>query len=76
MSDHAVAAAPAMTIIVNGEQVSSPPGTLAALVERLGHDPARIATAVNGEFVPARERAGLRLAPGDRVELVSPRQGG
>lgn len=76
MPDEAVAEAATLSIVVNGEPLATPPATLAALVERLGHDPLRVATAVNGEFVPARARAGVRLAAGDMVEIVSPRQGG
>ena len=54
--------------------------TLAALLcelaEKEGLETAAVATALNGEFAPARERDGLRLREGDAVEIVSPRQGG
>ncbi|MEE8099661.1 MAG: MoaD/ThiS family protein [Hyphomicrobium sp.] len=35
-----------------------------------------MATARNGDFVPARVRGATQLAPGDRIEIVSPRHGG
>jgi len=35
-----------------------------------------VATAVNGEFVPATERRAARLADGDRLEVLAPMQGG
>ena len=37
---------------------------------------AKVATALNGEFVPARARAATPLKEGDRIEIVAPRQGG
>jgi len=36
----------------------------------------KIATARNGDFVPARARAAVALAEGDAIEVLSPRQGG
>jgi sulfur carrier protein len=49
---------------------------LAELVTELGHGDARVATARNGDFVPERVRRTTQLAPGDRIEIVSPRHGG
>jgi sulfur carrier protein len=49
---------------------------LAELVKELGHADARIATARNGNFVPDRLRGATPLVPGDKIEIVSPRQGG
>ena len=37
---------------------------------------AKVATALNGDFVPERMRASTPVSPGDRVEIVSARQGG
>jgi sulfur carrier protein len=65
-----------MKITVNGKPVETSSGTLAALLDELGHGGKRIATAVNEEFVPATKRASHQLAAGDRVEIVAPRQGG
>ena len=50
--------------------------TLAALIAEQELADAKVATAVNGEFVPARARAQTPLAAGDRVEILSARQGG
>jgi sulfur carrier protein len=35
-----------------------------------------LATAVNSQLVPAAERAGFVLSDGDRVEILTPKQGG
>ena len=39
-------------------------------------DDATVATALNGEFVPARARGATPVKDGDRIEIVAPRQGG
>lgn len=65
-----------LRISVNGEPCTTEARTLAELVAEAGFADARIATAVNGDFVPQRARAARSLAEGDRVEIVSPRQGG
>ncbi|MEL6479534.1 MAG: sulfur carrier protein ThiS [Pseudomonadota bacterium] len=65
-----------MQIIVNGTAHSTGAGTLAALVEELGHDAAVVATALNGDFAPRGARAATPLAEGDRVEILAPMQGG
>jgi sulfur carrier protein len=50
---------------------------LRELCLELGHEEeAKIATAVNGEFVPRDMRSKRRLEDGDEVEIVAPRQGG
>jgi len=49
---------------------------LAAALEALDFSGAVVATALNGEFVPARQRAATKLTDGDRIEIVAPRQGG
>lgn len=41
--------------------------TLAALLEDQRIDPARVATALNGQFVPGTQRAATVLQPGDAV---------
>lgn len=69
-------AAPDLAIVVNGEPCRVNARDLAALIAELGYGDARVATAVNGSFVPAAIRHAHRLEPGDRVEIVSPRQGG
>ena len=65
-----------MKITVNGTERETQARTLAALLEELGHGGAKVATALNEGFVPARFRAEQGLREGDRVEIVTPRQGG
>ena len=65
-----------MKLLVNGETRDIDASTLAGALAALDYADAKVATAVNGEFVPARLRAGVRLAEGDRIEVVAPRQGG
>jgi sulfur carrier protein len=50
--------------------------SLAAVLEQLGYGQAHVATALNGEFVPARARAGVSVRDGDRLEVLAPMQGG
>lgn len=63
-------------IMVNGQPRETAARTLAELCAALGYGGAKIATAVNGDFVAAANRAGTALASEDRVEIVAPRQGG
>lgn len=63
-------------LIVNGRKTESAAHTLAALIEERGLADAKVATALNGRFVPEALRATTVLGGGDRVEIVSARQGG
>ena len=63
-------------VVVNGEARQVSATTLEALLEMLGYGGQKVATALNGEFVPARLRADTPVGPGDEVEVVAPRQGG
>ena len=65
-----------MKLVVNGEPRDVRAATLAEALQSLDYGEARVKTALNGEFVPARARAGTRLKTGDRIEIVAPRQGG
>jgi sulfur carrier protein len=65
-----------LRVEVNGEPVETDARDLAALCKELGFGDARIATALNGEFVPSAQRAEVRLDEGDAIEIVAPRQGG
>ena len=64
------------SVVVNGEPAAAAAATLAELLSELGYEPDHVATALNGAFVPRRARAETRLAAGDEVEIVAPRQGG
>lgn len=66
-----------MNIRLNGETIETATRTLDELCTTLGYETdAKIATAVNGEFVPAGQRVELQLASNDEIEIVAPRQGG
>ncbi|GBD47324.1 sulfur carrier protein ThiS [Methylopila sp. Yamaguchi] len=65
-----------MKLIVNGDERELGVRDLAEALSALDYDDAIVATAVNGDFVPARARAATPLNDGDRIEIVSPRQGG
>ncbi|SFO91721.1 sulfur carrier protein ThiS [Tranquillimonas alkanivorans] len=65
-----------MKITVNGEATEVSADTLPAVLDELGYGEAKVATAVNEAFVPAAARGEVTLSPGDRLEIVAPRQGG
>jgi sulfur carrier protein len=65
-----------MKIEVNGEVRDMTGPTLADALAELGLGKARVATALNGDFVPKAVRAGTTLKNGDRLEVLAPMQGG
>jgi len=65
-----------IAITVNGEPIETSSATLAALLDELGHGTAKVATAINGTFVPERARADSAVNAADAIEIVSARQGG
>lgn len=65
-----------MKIMVNGEFAEVSGAALPEVLAELGYGEEKVATAVNEAFVPADVRAATVLAPGDRLEVVAPRQGG
>lgn len=65
-----------MKIIVNGETTETHARTLEDLCAALGYRDAKIATAHNGDFVPAPAREKTKLNENDAIEIVAPRQGG
>lgn len=65
-----------MKLLLNGEAVEAEAATLADLLEQVGFGGAKVATAVNGNFVAAAARAGHVLTPDDRIEVLAPMQGG
>lgn len=65
-----------MKIVVNDEVHEVSATTLAALIDELGYGGARIATAMNGSFVPVPLRSKTELNDGAQVEIVAPMQGG
>ncbi len=66
-----------MIIEVNGKKTElATPHSLAEAIQRWGYQGAPIAVAHNDEFVPRGRYAAIRLQDGDRLEIVSPMQGG
>lgn len=65
-----------MKILVNGAWRDTRATDVASALNELGYADAVVATAVNGEFVPANSRPDARLADGDRLEVLAPMQGG
>ncbi|GEO86838.1 MULTISPECIES: sulfur carrier protein ThiS [Alphaproteobacteria] len=65
-----------MTFIVNGEEQAVQANTLAELLEALEYVGDWLATAVNGELVHREDRPHYALKPRDRIEILSPMQGG
>lgn len=65
-----------MQLQLNGAPCDTAADSLQALLIEAGFGEAVVATAVNGDFVPATMRAGLVLSDGDRVEVLAPMQGG
>ena len=65
-----------MKLIVNGKTRNVVAETLAALLDDLEYEGHWLATAINGEVVPAPLRSACALAEGDRIEILSPMKGG
>jgi sulfur carrier protein len=74
---HAAGAAAATQILVNGQpQAWLPELSLADLLQQRGDPPDAVATALNGRFVPRRERAQTRLQSGDSLTIFEAITGG
>jgi len=65
-----------MKIILNGASREVSAQSLATALEELGFSNAVVATALNGEFVAAGDRASAQLSAGDELEVLAPMQGG
>lgn len=63
-------------VILNGDRLTTAAKTVAELLIEAGYGDAKVATALNGDFLPERQRAASELKAGDHVEVVAPRQGG
>jgi sulfur carrier protein len=63
-------------IVLNGKPLRTEARSVADLVAAQVQAGSKVATAVNGHFVAEAKRATTSLKPGDRIEIVSPRQGG
>ena len=65
-----------MRIHVNGEEHDLAAVTLSELLSVLDYEGEWLATAVNGDLVHAEDRPGFHLKDFDRIEILSPMQGG
>ena len=65
-----------MTLIINGEEQHIAAATLAELLSLLDYEGEWLATAVNGELVHREDRGAFTLGERDRIEILSPMQGG
>ena len=65
-----------MKILVNGVWRDTLAADVDTVLKEMGWGEAPVATALNGEFVPASARQGARVADGDRLEVLAPMQGG
>jgi sulfur carrier protein len=65
-----------MKILVNGDPHEVSASNLASAMDELGFTGKVVATALNGEFVPATARTGTTLSEGDQLEVLAPMQGG
>ena len=65
-----------MKIEVNGEAREVTAATVAEALMALGWGEARVATALNGSFVPKAARETTALSDGDKLEVLTAMQGG
>ncbi|TIU17393.1 MAG: sulfur carrier protein ThiS [Mesorhizobium sp.] len=65
-----------MKLTINGEVCEVTATTLSQLLAELEFEGDWLATALNSEVVPARERDRCRLTEGDRIEILTPMKGG
>ena len=65
-----------MKLQLNGDPITTEATTLDAVLTEIGYAEATVATAVNGDFVPATLRASHTLTEGDQIEVLAPMQGG
>ncbi|MBL3684915.1 sulfur carrier protein ThiS [Sinorhizobium meliloti] len=65
-----------MKLTINGEEQELQAATLAEVLQRLDFEGDWLATAVNGELVQKADRSSYRLQDSDRIEILSPMQGG
>lgn len=65
-----------MKIDVNGVPQDVEAATVEDALQMLGWGGQRVATALNGTFVPAAARNETALSPGDRLEVLTAMQGG
>ncbi|MDQ7261811.1 sulfur carrier protein ThiS [Paracoccus sp. PXZ] len=65
-----------MKITLNGEARDLTGPTVQDALAEIGLGAAKVATALNGAFLPAAARPATTLKDGDALEVVAPMQGG
>ncbi len=65
-----------MNIIVNGQNQNISRVNLSMVLEELGYKQMKLATALNGDFISVEQRDNTELKDGDKLEILSPQQGG
>jgi sulfur carrier protein len=65
-----------MTLIINGEEQDVAAKTLADLLHAHDNEGEWLATADNGDLLHREDRAAYPLGAFDRIEILSPMQGG
>lgn len=65
-----------MKIVLNGSPSEVEADRLDRALDELGYAGAVVATALNGDFVPAEARGATPLSEGDRIEVLAPMKGG
>ena len=65
-----------MRLIINGEPETIAATTLSQLLAALDYEGEWLATAVNGELVHREDRDDHLLNDNDRIEILTPMQGG
>jgi len=65
-----------VNIRVNGIECDVKASDLDALLVELDYADQTVATALNRNFVRKKDRVSAKLADGDAVEILTPRQGG
>ena len=65
-----------MKLTINGEDHHTDISVLSDLLASLEYEGEWLATAVNGELIHREDRSGFTLCDRDRIEILSPMQGG
>jgi|TARA_B110000438_G_C15520258_1_gene523847 sulfur carrier protein len=65
-----------VNIIVNGQNQNISRANLSMVLEELGYKQMKLATALNGNFISVEQRDNTELKDGDKLEILSPQQGG
>lgn len=65
-----------MEIMVNDERTRIQSDVLSEALVELGYGEAKVATAIDGVFVPRSARSTRMLLEGEKLEILAPMQGG